>query len=250
MDRRPSLRQPKVYSPPKEQKSFVFPKWLKIVILIIIGLAALGYFLFYSPFFKIKNIEIIGNPPEEARYTIDSVMGQNIFFLKVGNLENDLIKQNRQFSQIKVYRGIPDTVRVKFEEREAKIIWTTQGKQFLVDKSGIIFKENDGVTGLPIVIDNKNLTVAISSSIASSNFIDFVRSANLELTNQNLKPTQFEVNETTFQINAITSTIKIMFNILRPLSDQIDALSKVYPQHQPDIKEYIDLRVEGFVYYK
>ena len=79
----------------------------------------------------------------------------------------------------------------------------------------------------------------------------FVNSANSELKKSNFKIQHFEVAETTFQLTAVNEDqIKIMLNVLEPLSEQMNALNKVYIANKNDIKEYVDLRVEGRVYYK
>jgi len=250
------LKQPKIYSPPKEQKPFVFPRYLKIILVVLIGLAAIIYLIFFSTIFKINNFQIIGNIPEDSNKKIESARGQNIFFYSSKELEDGLIKENPQFLNIKVSKGIPNLLRVKIEERSPQIIWKTNGKVFLVDEGGIAFKEipTEESYTLPKVTDNKNINMTIPSQVATSNFTIFIKDLSSKVNNDQsygVSISSFQINETIFQVDAITDKgFKMIFDTTRPLSDQLDAFLKVYKDHKDEIKEYIDLRVEGWVYYK
>lgn len=244
------LRTPKVFQPPRDEEPFSLPKIFKILSLIVILFLGLVYLFFFSPVFQIKNIEIVGSPSDEVRQKLDALKNTNIFSFHAKQLEQEIIAKNQNYLAVKVYRGLPDTVRVKFQDREAKIIWQTQGQRYLVDKDAILFQKSEGISDLPIVVDTRNLDIKIPTQIATANFVDFVKSAHAEINQSNLVIQQFQINETTFQLEAITEGFKIIFNTLRPLSEQIDAFRTVYEKNQDEIKEYIDLRVEGWVYYK
>lgn len=244
------LRVPKVFQPPREEEPFSLPRIFKILSLIVILFLGLVYLFFFSPLFQIKNIEIVGSPSDEVRQKLDALKGTNIFSFHSKKLEQEIIAKNQNYLAVKVYRGLPDTVRVKFQDREARIIWQTQGQRYLVDKDAILFQKTEGISDFPIVIDARNLDVEIPSQIATANFVDFVKSAAAEINQSNIVIQEFQINETTFQLEAVTEGFKIIFNTLRPLSEQIDAFRTVYEKSQDQIKEYIDLRIEGWVYYK
>lgn len=250
------LKQPKIYSPPKEQRPFVFPRYLKVIIAILISIIAVVYLLFFSTIFKINNFDIIGNVSEDSNKNIENARGQNIFIYNSKELEDRLKKDNPQFLNIKVSKGIPNLLRIKIEERSPQIIWKTNDKVFLVDEEGIAFKEipSEENYTLAQVTDNKNIAITIPSQVATSNFIIFIKDLLNKVNNDqsySVRIDSFQINETIFQVDAITDKgFKMIFDITRPLSDQLDAFLKVYKDHKDDIKEYIDLRVEGWVYYK
>ena len=61
----------------------------------------------------------------------------------------------------------------------------------------------------------------------------------------------FEVNETTFQLDAImTSGLKLKFDTTRSVDSQLEALKKFLSDHPNEAEVYIDLRVEGKVFYQ
>lgn len=244
-------RVPKVFQAPRDEEKSVVPRFIKICIWIVILFLGLGYLIFFSPVFKIKSIEVVGSPSDEVKQKLDALKGKNIFSIPAKPLEDDIIAHNQNYLSVDVFRGIPDTVKVKFQDREAKIIWNTQGQRYLVDKNAILFKELEGSSDLPIIVDTNNLAVTIPEQVASANFIDFVKSANAALNQTNIVVTEFQIKETTFQIDAVTDkNFRIIFDTLRPLSEQMDAFKIVYEKNSSNIKEYIDLRVEGFVYFK
>lgn len=242
--------QPKIFNNVQEKKPFVVPKYLKIIFVGIVLFVLLIILVFFLPVFKVKNIEIIGSPSEKLKNEIENFKGQNIFEFDVSSAEQVLSQNNREFTSIKIYRGIPDTLRVRFFPREPNIIWQTYDKKYLIDKDGFLFDEVINSIDLPIVYDEKNLDIAIGKQIASSNFVNFIKNVKNKLNEQGIEVKQFTISETTFQVKAQTNDCYIIFDTIRPFSDQIDAFQIVYKEHKSEITEYIDVRVEGWVYYK
>lgn len=245
------LRQPKIFQAMTSENKTGWSKFNLIIILVFLGAILIVYAIFFSSWFQIKNIEIIGSPSTNIRNELDRLKGKNLFSFNSVYLEESLMNNDRNYSSVQIYRGIPDTIRVVFANREPKLIWQTGDKKYFVDENAILFEAADNSVTLPLVIDLSNLAVKIPEQITTADFIKFVQSVNTELAKQNLKITNYEVGETTFQITAVTDqNLRIIFNTLRPVSEQIDAFQKVYGPNKTDIKEYIDLRVEGKVYYK
>lgn len=250
--RKDILRQPKVYVPPKEQVPFALPKYLKWSIIILIIIIGLGYLLFFSPIFKIRHVEIIGNSSPAVAQLLNSFKSQNIFRLDSSKIQEDLEKNFPEYLEIKVSRGIPNILRTQFTARQAKIVWQSDSNYYLVDKDAYAFLKIDNPpANLIKTIDNKNIPVDLPGQIASNNFIDFLENSKTKLSALQITVDHFEVNETTFQVTAVTdNNIKIIFDVTRNITDQIDAFDKVYQEHKDEIKQYIDLRVEGKVYYQ
>lgn len=246
------LRQPKIYSAPKEQKKFVFPKFVKVLIWLSLLIIGLIYLIYFSSVFKIKSIQIVGEPKKESEQYLENYKNKNIFSLKTNQIKEKLATDNPEYLNVKILKGIPSTLRVIFETRIAKIIWVSSTNSYLVDANGIVFKKDDTETNLVKVLDKKRIVVEIPSQITTQNFISFVISAQDQVSNYNdFKVDHFEIDETTFQVDAITDKkIKIIFDTTRTLSDQIDAFKKAFEEKKSEITEYIDVRVEGVVYYK
>lgn len=248
-----NLRNPKIYNPPKEKSDFVFPKYLKGLIVVAVLLGLIIASALYLPIFKIEHLEIVGAPNESAIEYLERNKGENIFLTNAKKLEKDLIIINPAFINIEVSKGLPGTLRISFEERSSKMIWRSSGKSYLLDSEGYAYREipSDGSVLLPKVVDNKNLAVSVPSQIVTENFVTFVTNLNSGLGNIKLAVKQYEVDETTFQIAALLdSNIKIIFDTTRNLTDQIDAVNLVYFPHKAEIKQYLDVRVEGKAYFQ
>lgn len=248
-----NLRNPKIYSAPKEEKEKHFPKFIIIFCLFIIIVMALGYLLFFSNIFVVKNITLSSNVPEEAQNYLNQFKNKNIFLIKSNDIAEELKNQYPEYLDIEVYKGIPDILKVDFSERRAALVWQSQSDGYLVDSTGLAFKKiNIGSRpDLISVIDNKNLPVNVPAQVVTATFINFITNAKAKLQSANIEVKEFQINETIFQVDALTTgNLKIIFDITRSVSDQIDAFTQVYNDHKNDIKQYIDVRVPGKVYYQ
>jgi len=246
------LRVPKIYSAPKDQIKKPVPKIVKYIILILVILSGLVYVLFFSSIFTVKSINTEGNPSDETLTYLDQFKGKNIFMIRAKEIASVVKEKNTQFKTVDVSLGIPSTFRVIFEERLPVVVWQTNGKNYLLDENAIAFKQVDTPSqDLITIVDNKNIEVNPPVQIASSNFIDFLKSVNSKMGQLDMKIVKFEVGETTFQVDAVTDkNIKIIFDTTRSVTDQMDAAEKTYKEKKDEIKQYMDVRVEGKVYYQ
>jgi hypothetical protein len=221
---------------------------------IILYIVATIYFIFFSPVFKIKHVIVEGEPSGDLNHQVEAFKGRNILF--IGNLANELKNKELDIKTVRIYRGLPDTIKISFSPREQAIIWSTDGKNYLIDEEGIDYKEISDQEklglNLPIVIDRENVPIKLGAQAVSSQFLSTIK----KLTENCFSKTQeevdrFEVGETTFQIEVITkSKIKIIFDTLRNIDDQLDTARDILTAHRAEIKEYLDVRVDGWVYYK
>lgn len=246
------LRIPKIYSAPKDQIKKPVPKVVKYIIFIFLILAGLFYMLFFSSFFTIKNIATEGGPTDETLVYLEQFKGKNIFMIRAKEIADVLKEKNTQFKTVDVSCGIPNTLRVIFAERLPVVAWQTGGKNYLVDENAIAFKQTETLSqDLIVVVDNKNIAINPPVQIASSKFIDFLKNVNVKINQLGIKVIKYEINETTFQVDAVTDkNIKIIFDTTRSVSDQMDAVEKAYKEKKSEITQYMDVRVEGKVYYQ
>lgn len=246
------LRIPKVYSAPKDQIKKPVPKIIKYLIIVLVILVGLVYVLFFSSLFTIKNINSEGNPTSETLTYLEQFKGKNIFMVRAKEIAMVVKEKNTQFKTVNVSLGIPDTLRIIFTERLPVVVWQTNNKSYLLDENAIAFKQVDTSSkDLIIIVDNKNIEVNPPVQIASSNFIDFLKNVNSKIGQLDMKILKFEIGETTFQVDAVTDkNIKIIFDTTRSVSDQMDAAQKAYKEKKDEVKQYMDVRVEGKVYYQ
>lgn len=243
---------PKVFNPPRETKKWQMPRFLKIILFSMVILTGLSYLFFYSSFFKIKNI-IIDGPIELAEHSnLENIKGQNILLFKSSNLKKEILEKFPEIADVKIIKGIPDTLKIREESFQSKISWRTQNRLYQVSTQGKILREIEGQSDLPIVQDNKDLPVSLDQQVASQNFIEFITNLNAKFPAKiGFNPLFYEINDTIFQADAVTVYgWKIKFDTTRSVDDQLDALTKFLAEHKDEVKEYADVRVEGKVYYK
>jgi len=257
--KRKQFRNPKIYSvTPRNGHDFnVSPISLKVFFVLII-ISAVIWFIFFSSFFKIKNIDIQGSLNEEVKTEINKYYGQNILTFVLGNKDIELAKRQSSIETLEIKRGLPDTLKVKVNVRIPVLGWKTQDKIYLIDKNGVIFQLSDGNTNgadnkpVSVVEDTKNIVVIDGVKIVTPEFVTFVSTfvANVK-TEQNIQITSMTISDTTFQVEAQTDQgFKIIFSTIDSLDNQIKALAKALETKRGDIHEYADLRIVGRVYYK
>lgn len=254
-----SYRNPKVfnkrYQRPSEAPKFHFTRKGIENTLIILGVLVLVYFIFYSKYFKIKDVIVEGNQTILTDDLISSVpVGANLLTLRTGPIKNDLKNKYPQIKDIAFFKGIPDAIKIQIVEREATLIWQTSGHRYLVDPEGVVNRQlsSEEVTSLPIVSDSRNRLVQANDYLVTADFINFVTYMNtnfFEVTN--IKLTSMSIDETTYDLVATTdANIKIFFDTTKNPTNQLENLKKILVNYRDKITEYIDLRVEGWGYYK
>lgn len=253
--KRPDFRHPKIYVPtvPVPRSGFITPP-IKQALLWLVFLGCLVWFLGFSPFVRVKHIQIEGQITPETKTVIEQLKNRNILFMRPGVLQKQLKTKQPGIKDIKIIRGIPDTLKIKVLERDFGIIWQVGESRYLVALDGVIIRPitPDTQIGLPVVVDVSGMTPQSGQRIVVPYFVKTIKDIYANFTQKtNLDISKIEVGETTFQINVSTSAgWRVIFDMTRPLDDQWEALKKVMDEHKSEITEYADIRTQGKVYYK
>lgn len=253
-------RSPAVYRPKLKKKSSYewvknFPKInFRIVLAAVVVLLAV-YGVFFSGYFRITDVIVEGNHLVSADSIRSEIpVGRNIFFFSTKDVKQSILHNNTEIQDVQLYRGLPNAVKLVVLERENKIIWKSGADRYYVSSQGLITRKlsPDEVSSLPEVTDVKNITVVPATAVASSHFVTFIQNINDNFFSvTNIKPTTYEVAETTFDLIAHTEAgFYVKFDTTRSSAKQLDDLKNVLVAKRADIKEYIDLRVDGWAYYK
>ncbi|MBM2821016.1 MAG: Cell division protein FtsQ [Candidatus Berkelbacteria bacterium] len=247
-------RSPKIFTdlnpsnPEQNREPKKWPKFIKAFIIFVIVLGALIYIVNYSGIFNIKKVIFEGGQLDK----INNILGQNILFINIGLINDDIKNKYPNTSNVKIIRGLPSTVKITTENYQPKIVWQTQNTMYLVSQLGYIYSETQSANDLPIVKDNKDLPVNINDQVVSINFIEFIYNLSLKFNEVlGFKIVNYEVEDTVFQVNAQTDKgWFIKFDSTRSVDNQIAAIKELMKNHEKDIREYVDVRVEGKVFYK
>lgn len=254
-------RIPKIIVPAEEKKlKFRFSIKTFYLILIIVVVILVVYGLFFSSFFKVENIDFKGAnlvDGEKVKKVVMFALNEepNIFLYNGSNIAAKIKENFPLISEVSIQKGIPDTIRIIIIERQPVVVWQTASKKYLLDKDGFAYLEADANNSkdLPVIIDNQNIPVKLSSRIASRNFLDFVRQMIEKFSPRtNLKAKELKIDETTFDLIIVTTDgYAVYFDTTRSAETELDDLHRVLAHlNGSKPKEYIDLRVEGWAYYK
>lgn len=239
----------------KNQSSFNVYLFIKRFLFIFL-LLLLVYVLFFSPLFLISEVIIEGNhriSRDDLKQTIER--HQNIFRFNLTAKEKEIKNDFPVIKQLEIYRGLPNALKIVVLEREEKIIWQTKDQKYYIDDDGFVISVVDDAPSskkLPLIIDKKEVPLILGQKVASGNFIAFVNNIyNNFYETTNIQPLHFEIVETTFDINLYTEAgFYVKLNSLRGSQKQLQSLKTVLVEKREEIKEYIDLRIDGWAYYK
>lgn len=225
----------------------------------------LVYALTASPLLRVKKIQVTGlqtlteaNIHEQVQAIVDSsLMNQNMLLISTEQINKQLKANNYQVAKAEVTRIPFNTIKVTITEQKPSILWKSNGELSILTEDGRAYagEPNDELkANLPTVLDAANLPAKAGEKVVSESFLKFVNTINTSLPTQGVKVIQYEVQETTTELFVVTQDgYKLRFDTSRPAQEQITDLVTVLDQLKKQGKkpaEYIDLRINGKVFYK
>ncbi len=256
-----SSRQPdaKVKQPRSVWKQLIRP------IVIFLALALLVYAVVASSLFRIAKVEVEGAvtvSSEDVHMQVQNVitsspLTQNIIFVPTGKISEELKKQNYQIAEAEVKRTGLNSISVKLTEQKPSILWSSGNTLSVIGANGHAY---DGeITQLMkdklvTVVDSTNLPVKKGEKVVTQEFVDFVNAVHEQLPNKGIAVAQYQIGDSTTEILVKTEQgYYIRFDTTRSVEQQLQDLSAVLTQLKKTGKkpsEYIDLRINGKVFYK
>jgi cell division protein FtsQ len=254
-------RQPSIYSRTEENIAKKDYKKGFLVSLLIILVAGLIYFLFFSPFFKVDRVEV-NNLRYGEREQIDKVISEfregffsrNMLTFRTKSLKTKLESQYG-IKTAEVRKVYPHQIEVRLEERLPAMVWQVIDRKYLVDESGAIWGDYDEkFADIPVIQDLKNLPVETGKKVVPEEFTEFITSLAKEFDDYTeAKMVKLEVGDTTEDLKVTSSsTWYAYFDTTRTAKNQLINLSRILNEVEMKNKklEYIDLRVNNRIFYK
>ena len=276
-------RAPRIYpgsrrTAPKQRWIF-FQKsvfWLLALILLIFVI----WLIFFSPFFRIKEMSIIGNEStssEKIKNEVNQIIGKRVFFIlpkdniifvSPTEIEKVLEQENPSFQEIEAEKKFPNILKIEISERRSAIIWCRQENCFFVDKNGVAYAEvfsaelmffggKENLEKMLVIQEEKAEKIKISQKVADQNFIEFILEISKNLKQiENLEIISLRTPESASSEIWITTIEgwQAVFNTSEPAKKQAGNLAKFLSEkidkEERSNLEYIDLRIPGKIYYK
>ncbi len=227
--------------------------WGNIFLLLIVLFIIWSFF--YSSFFNVKEVFVEGNLLSQKEEIINHApLGKNIFRFDILEVKNSIKKASPIISDVEIYRGIPNALKIVVLEKKPSIVWQSQNKFYLVDETGEVVKEigQSDFSEIIHITDQKNIETKIGQKILSKEFVAFANIVNEKFfTTTNIKISGWQVPETTFDLYVYTEAgFYVKFDTTRPAETQLENLQKILVAYRANIREYVDVRINGWAYYK
>ncbi len=249
--------------------------------IFIFLLAVLGggiYFIFYSPYFSINKIEVLGTErikSEDVRSTVEEHLSKQrfLFFLQRNififdeNSAGENINDKYVLKSWKIDKRLPGTLLVSIEERTPALIWKTLEKHFLVDWDGTIIREisaeemslyllNQPGGKMALVFDDNNTPIMPKEEILSRETVQVITNLQNDIPKTSgLIINNFKMaNRSDPVIRGLTSEgWEIYFSTAGDLNAQIEKLESFLKEKNQEGRktlQYVDLRFADRIYYK
>ncbi len=243
------------------------------------------YFAVWSDFFWIEEVEFVDSPSGKEKISLivqknleekiwRVIPQKSIVLIPVNKIRNNILNSFPEIKEVVIQKKPPNILEIKIEKREMIGIWcqikeleqkkeetatSTESildkeidKCFHIDKEGVIFKESPLIKGSLIlnIYGYKNRPAELRDDIASPEIMDFILSVRDGLP---LKSNDFEIVSIEDLRTKMPAGWQIYFNPSYSVNSQLNALKMILEEEikkNIDSLEYIDLRIEGRVYYK
>ena len=254
-----SIRQPSLYSRTentREKRSFgwIYP----LLFCVLLGAAA--YFVFWSPYFHVKNVTFSDTKyvsRDELNGVVASsrgILNNNIITFGFFNFQSRL-GDVTGVKSFKIIRRFPDSIYIEIVEKSPIFVWQILDHKYLVDENGYAWANyEDKYASLPLVIDTKNVPVQVGTQIVPSTFVAFARDifGNFEGTTGS-KVAKAEILDIVSDLK-ITSAAGwyVYFDTSRTAKNELTSLVRVLEEVRNKGKrlEYVDLRIDNRIFYK
>ncbi len=258
------------YKNPHLQEKRSLP-W-KSILIVVSGISIIGgmslYFLRSNTFLidrvEIRGVEYVDRTNLEktiTEYLQTSVFfffsTSNTFLFSTEELENLIMKQ---FSLASISINVnKKTLTLLLEERTSNLIWETAGKSYVVDLEGIIVREQEKESTLPLedlphFKDKNNASVTIGSQVLKTEEITHTFLFLELLAKRSLAYTHIEIDRLAGKWMQVVTTngFGILFDTGGDIETQYRNLEIILDDQAANLDrlEYIDLRFGDRVYFK
>ena len=182
-------------------KKLIKSKFFWFGVLAIFVLAGFAYGIFFTPLFRIKNIEIEGNEKisaEDLRGVAEANLPKRIFFFSINHfflLDGEAVSGalERAFPEVEsvaVKKRFPDGVLIRVQERQGIAVWCQQktlqvalgdSKEettrsfrqcFALDKQGVVFEEKE--PEMEVIVSGDNTEAVLGSKVIEEDLLQSI----------------------------------------------------------------------------
>ena len=250
----------------KERRRHRFKKFFYS--LIVVAVLGVLYVLFFSPFFKITNVEINGLE-KVHRENLESIIddyqssSRRLFIFSKNNfwfsdkLELiDRIEERYAFEELSVKKRFPNKLIINLKEKASAINWMVGNMCYHLDLSGMAIEYCENGQGLISIRDQVAEAVEIGEVVVEAEVLEYIVELDTQarsILKDIYHPLFYEKNMDTLIVKMETGP-EIRFNCAIGAGEQVSRLDLLIKDSSVkdsyDGLSYIDLRFGEKVYYK
>lgn len=251
-------------------------KGIAYIVLALLFVAGISYGAFLTPVFAIKNIEISGSDNPEFHLLASQWVAQQSDTVRMGmqgdhmlvapakDLES-VLELDKHIDSVTVSKKFPNTVVVAITEFNPQVVYAREGSFYLLNEQGrVVDIVSENTRGdLPLVLGTSTDEAFLpgddseNERIISESATKFMSALSKEFPKffPDFTLTEFTFEPESIELHAHTSLgWYILFDPTVDLNVQLSNLSRVYNEKisngERKSLEYIDVRLENYVYYK
>lgn len=262
--RQPTRSTPKVfnanYRPPRkfDWSSYVSLRAPLIVVAVIAGIILVSRL----PFFQIKTVEVTGTTDTSIIDEINTLTGRSIFSHTISTQITTIKAKDVAISDIRCSRGIPATLKCSVVLRQPVAVWRSGGNGYIVDRSGAAYKTLTDEANILVIDDRMNTIVTIGTNVMSEDLLATYQQVSDTMKTYGFIVKNLFVTESLYQFGAVVSgrttpdqpyiaagDLTVLLTVNYPIEAQIKTLRQTLQDRSASIKERVDLRVPGYLYY-
>lgn len=239
-----------------------------VLILVLALICSLIYFLFFASSMKLTEVNLNGLKSiqsEEVFTIIDSIRNQtlfgitsfkprnNIFFFDTNLLKSRILSEFSVVDEVNIVKEFPHKITVDVKERTPIGTWCSADVCHYFDLEGVLWGNALRSSGsLLLNIDDLRI-LDETPRILSQDILEPIQKAILDLDEMEIKIKRVTIPTEAvgdFRIDS-TAGYYILFNNDTDISGQVKILKILLDEKGEEFKpEYLDLRIDGRVYYK
>ncbi len=231
-----------------QKKSVLRKRWFWDLVLVVLFLANVGYLMFFSPAFRLREIKVSA---EEGIYPVkifnlaSANLNRNLFLVKTEALKDNILENFPEVRQVEIKKRFPHSLLLTVEKREASAVFCPQASSSrcsLIDETGAMFEEE--------AAENLNYIFSDRESIKQEEIAKILQ-IEQNLTKQLLAIEKFILEEERLNVE-IDEGWQIYFDLSGDIGLALTKLTllleeEISAEQQKNLK-YIDLRFSKAYY--
>ena len=249
----------------KKKKPIYKNPFLWLIILFLLIISGIFYLISFFSFFQIKEVKISGNKEVASESLISIINGKadkkilflptkSIFLIGLDDIEKQILSDFSIIESVEAKKKLPDVLNFKITERTGIAVWCREERCFLIDKNGIIFKEDSNNTALAKIKVSIAPEAKLGEEVLKKEELDKILKINSKLKEFGI-PIQeiFIFSEERINVKTLENW-EIYFYSQEDVDWQLTKLKMVLEKEIPLEKrgnlEYIELRFGNLASYK